>query len=227
MDQQVPGNVYLCQVNGSVSCGACCGLYNIGDASRDAMHALLDRRARLFAQTPRTLAAIDAFALSVGKEEDQQRPYPRFHHCPFIGLIGSTRSRVGCLLHPLAEGNQGVDWRGLSYYGGLACRTYFCPATHQLPARYKRIVRAVATEWHLYGLVVTEAKLLAGFFSRIEAYLQRRIDAAHFSRQPAASGCLIELLRLKLIWPYRPRVREYALPQFFPRSGICQAGRGL
>jgi hypothetical protein len=58
------------------------------------------------------------------------QPFPEFHHCPYVGLIGNELSRVGCLLHPMAEGNTGVDFRGLSYYGGMACRIYFCPVNN-------------------------------------------------------------------------------------------------
>jgi hypothetical protein len=29
LDHQVPGGIYLCQVNEKVSCGVCCGLYNV------------------------------------------------------------------------------------------------------------------------------------------------------------------------------------------------------
>ena len=157
MDSGVPGGVYLCQVNATVSCGACCGLYNVADASRADLEPMLARRASAFAALPRTVAALDGFARDIQAGERQDRPFPEFHHCPFIGLIGRRHSRVGCLLHPLAEGNRGVDYRGLSDYGGLACRTYFCPATRVLPARYKSILRIALDDWHLYGLVVTEA----------------------------------------------------------------------
>lgn len=34
MDKTAPGGVYLCRVNENLSCGACCGLYNVPDLSR-------------------------------------------------------------------------------------------------------------------------------------------------------------------------------------------------
>jgi hypothetical protein len=215
IDAAVPGGVYLCQVNEQVSCGACCGLYNMADTSRGHLERLLGDRTRRFADVPRTVAGIDAFARQNGLLEPRQRPFAEFHHCPFIGLIGARHSRVGCLLHPLADGNHGVDFRGLSYYGGLACRTYFCPATHTLAERYKRIVRATILDWHLYGLVVTEADLIAALFQQIEGRLGRRVDLALFETRPAAGLCLAQLLELKLTWRHRPPQADTPCHYFF------------
>ena len=142
--EPVPGGVYLCQVDENVSCGACCGLYNCPDASRAYLQERLAFRTERFREVPRDTDAIDAFREQMERRESRQRPYPDFYHCPFLGLVGRENSRVGCLLHPLAEGNQGVDLRGLSFYGGLACREYFCPSHRNLPPVYKTIIKSVA-----------------------------------------------------------------------------------
>ncbi|MDA8140941.1 MAG: hypothetical protein M0036_20020 [Desulfobacteraceae bacterium] len=215
LDATVPGGVYLCQVNERVSCGACCGLYNVADTSRDHMATMLGDRTRRFAQVPRTPEGIDGFALRNAQIESQERPFPQFHHCPFIGLIGAEHSRVGCLLHPLADGNHGVDFRGLSYYGGLACRTYFCPTTHGLAPRYKRIVRAALDDWHLYGLVVTETDLLSALLHQIEVRLGRRMEPTLFESNPAAGQALAGLMGLKLDWPHRPPQADTPCHHFF------------
>jgi hypothetical protein len=215
MDATVPGGVYLCQVNERTSCGACCGLYNLADTSREHMTMMLGDRTRRFAQVARTPEGIDGFARQNAQIESQDRPFPQFHHCPFIGLIGEARSRVGCLLHPLADGNRGVDFRGLSYYGGLACRTYFCPTTHGLAPRYKRIVRASLADWHLYGLVVTETDLLSALFHQIEVRLGRRVEPALFESRPEPGQALAALLGLKLTWPYRPAQADTPCHHFF------------
>lgn len=215
LDATVPGGVYLCQVNAKISCGACCGLYNVADTSREHMERMLGDRTRRFAHVARTPEGIDGFALQNAKIESQDRPFPQFHHCPFIGLIGETGSRVGCLLHPLADGNQGVDFRGLSYYGGLACRTYFCPTTNGLAPRYKRILRASLEDWHLYGLVVTETDLLSALFHQLEVRLGRRVEPGHFESKPAASQALTGLMGLKLTWPYRPPQADTLCHHFF------------
>ncbi len=216
---EVPGGVYLCQVNGKVSCGACCGLYNVADTSRTSLTAMLKHRSEQFRGTPRTVAAIDDFARMVQETEPQQRPFPQFHHCPFIGLIGEGEQRAGCLLHPLGQGNGGVDFRGLSYYGGLACRTYFCPSTHTLPARFKLLLRTCMDDWYAYGLIVTESALLKAVFHRLEAMLSRPLAPTLFEENPHAMQRLVELLRLKIDWPHRPPEADTPCHHFFLDAG--------
>ncbi len=207
MDNQVPGDVYLCQISESVSCGACCGLYNVGDASRKALTALMVRRTEAFLKLPRNMDAILDFGRKqklVGKS-----PFRKFHHCPYIGLVGESRSRVGCLLHPL--GNNGVDFRGLSFYGGLACRMYFCPSCHRLPRTYKAILREVAEDWYLYGLLITEREMLNAFFQEIEARLGRLLKKADIVGNPRHIEMVRKFMALKVNWPFRRR----------PGAGLC------
>ncbi|MFW5639717.1 MAG: hypothetical protein ACOC0H_00945, partial [Thermodesulfobacteriota bacterium] len=169
LDAAVPGGVYLCQISETISCGACCGLYNVSDASPGRMTAILEWRTRAFAEVPRRMDDIWDFMKMVAARENQDRPFPHFHHCPYLGLVGERRSRVGCLLHPLGEGNEGVDWRGLSYYGGMACRTYFCPTYRKLSPERKQVIRALAEDWYGHGLIITEWKLLSALFDEIES----------------------------------------------------------
>jgi hypothetical protein len=214
MDAQVTGGVYLCQVNARISCGACCGLYNVADLSLENLTGLLTRRSEIFAHTARTVGGIEAFARETERLEPQQRPFAQLHHCPFLGLIGEGPGRVGCLLHPLADGNGGVDFRGLSYYGGLACRTYFCMTTKALDPRWKRILRTVLDHWHPFGLVVTEMELLTAIFEHLESRLGRPLEAAEVAKAPAAKS-LRRLLTLKCHWPFRPPSHSSACHYLF------------
>jgi hypothetical protein len=200
---EVPGGVYLCQVSETVSCGACCGLYNVADPSREAITAMLARRTTLFSRIPREIEAILDFGARTGDQDGRQRPYPDFHHCPYLGLVGENRTRVGCLLHPLGQGNRGVDWRGLSHYGGMACRVYFCPATRRLEARYKQVLRAAWTDdWHAFGLMASERYLVAALLHLLEARLGRLLDPAVIAGAPAQRQAMGRLLRIKLDWPH-------------------------
>jgi hypothetical protein len=214
MDTLVPGGVYLCQVDAGVSCGACCGLYNVADLSRESMTRMLARRSRRFTRTPRTVAGIESFALETGADESRSRPFAELHHCPFLGLIGEAPGRVGCLLHPLGDGNQGVDFRGMSYYGGMACRTFFCDTTKNLAPRWKRVLRQVLDDWYLFGLVITEFGLLTAIFSHLESLIGKPLDVSMVVRDPAASS-LIQLLRLKCRWPFRPASHRTACHYLF------------
>jgi hypothetical protein len=195
--------VYLCQVGPGVSCGACCGLYNVADPTPHGLEAMLLRRTRWFAAVPRTVAGIDDFKARVENDEAQSRPFPDFHHCPFLGMIEDAGRHVGCLLHPMAKGNGGIDWRGLSYYGGMACRTYFCPGVRRLPVRWLTAVRRSMVHWYLHGLIVTERRLLAAFFEELERRIGEPIDAADFSPDGEAARQFRTFAALKLDWPFR------------------------
>lgn len=203
LDAATPGGVYLCQVNDRISCGACCGLYNVADASAPGLTKILTRRTTVFATVPRTVSAILDFAARVGTRENPHRPYPEFHHCPFIGLVGDGPSRVGCLLHPLADGNAGVDFRGLSHYGGMACRIYFCPTCKTLPARYKILLRETARDWHDYGLLITEHRFTAAFFAEVERRVGRELDPDVVLADAALREAVAGLFPLKSDWPWR------------------------
>lgn len=117
-DEQVRGHVYLCQTGPCVSCGSCCGLYNMADLSRERLHAILCARTDSFAAVPRSIDGILAFEEERMRIEGGPAPTKHFHHCVFVGLIRDEGERVGCLLHPLALDNRGIDWRGLSFTAG-------------------------------------------------------------------------------------------------------------
>ncbi|HDI60499.1 MAG TPA: hypothetical protein ENF48_09140 [Desulfobacteraceae bacterium] len=223
----VPGGVYLCQVNEMVSCGACCGLYNVADASRPALEAMLARRTTRFSRLPRQMEAILAFGEQTAAVEGQPRPYPDFHHCPYLGLIGEGRTRVGCLLHPLAAGNQGVDFRGLSEYGGMACRIYFCPSTRRLPGRYKAILRICFDNWYDYGLVVTERHLVAALLAEVERCLGQPLDPGALVRRPAQAAALGALLAIKRDWPFRHPSTGHLCHDLFRDDGGQRGPAGI
>ena len=212
--EAVPGGVYLCQVDATVSCGACCGLYNVADASRPTIEAMLRRRTEGLRHVAREMDAILDFGRRTAERDGHPRPYPDFHHCPYLGLIDGGR-RVGCLLHPLADGNRGVDWRGLSEYGGMACRIYFCPATRRLPGRYKRLLRIVLEDWYVYGLVATERHLVGALLAMVEDRLGRRIDPQTVRLRPDRQAALAALLHLKLDWSYRDPHRGHLCHPLF------------
>ncbi|WP_419661489.1 hypothetical protein Dvar_19220 [Desulfosarcina variabilis str. Montpellier] len=212
-------SVYLCQTGPEVSCGACCGLYNVVDPSLEALEAMLVRRTHWFAGVPRTVAGIDAFKARVENAECPDRPFPDFHHCPYLGMIEDEGRRVGCLLHPLAAGNNGIDWRGLSYYGGMACRSYFCPSVKQLPSRWLAALRQSMAHWHLHGLIVTERRLLTAFFEILESRLARPVHPDDFTAGSQAAALLSTFAGLKLAWPFR-QANALGMTNYFFEDGL-------
>lgn len=201
-DAQVPGGVYLCQAGPNISCGSCCGLYNMAGLGRDRLRAILRERTERFSAVPRTVDAILAFEQERITREGADYPIADFHHCVFVGLIQDGGERVGCLLHPLATGNKGVDWRGLSFYGGAACKLFFCPTYHLGKAKWKRVAREVVDDWFDHGLIAPEYRLNQALFEEVEARAGQLIDPENMS--PALKAALADLLRLRLDWPFRP-----------------------
>lgn len=200
-DTRVPGGVYLCQINHAISCGSCCGLYNIPGLNRDRLRNILAERTVEFAEVPRTVDAITAFEQQRLAVEGKEYPIRNFHHCVFTGLIHDNGERPGCLLHPLASGNNGIDWRGLSFYGGAACKLYFCPTYTRLPTRWKHLLRTVLTDWYAYGLIIPEYRFVSAAFTAVETRADATLSADLLS--PTTRTALAELLLLKLDWPYR------------------------
>ncbi len=194
---------YLCQVSKLVSCGSCCGLYNVRNLSRAGLEALLATRTEAFARVPRQADAMEDFGRKQLGWTPEERPFPHFHHCPYLGLVGREHTRVGCLLHPDASENGGRDWRELSYYGAKACRTYFCPTTHELGTAHQQIIRQVIDHWYLYGLAITEHRLWAAFFEALEMRIGRRVIPSDFADHPEAQDLLLVFAALKLDWPFR------------------------
>lgn len=200
-DSQVAGGVYLCQAGPSISCGSCCGLYNMAELNRERLRALLLERTERFATVTRSVDAILAFEQDSIAREGAVYPLADLHHCVFVGLIQDSGERVGCLLHPLAAGNGGVDWRGLSFYGGAACKLFFCPSHHLGGARWKRIVREVIDNWYDYGLIVPEYRLNQALLEEVESRSGQPITPDDMP--PTLKAALAELFRLKLQWPFR------------------------
>jgi len=215
METSVPEGIYLCQINENISCGACCGLYNIVGLSRESLESMLARRTEAFADVRRDMNAILAFPEWTKATESQQRPYPDFHHCPYLGMVGRNRSRVGCLLHPKATGNNGLDFRGLSYYGGFACNTYFCPSYRTMNSNAKQILRHIPDDWYLYGLVITEADLINSFFSEMHRRTGRRPIISNIEENKSLRQAVMDFLEMKINWPFRGKHEERICHYFF------------
>jgi hypothetical protein len=196
-------DIYLCQVSETVSCGACCGLYNVPDLSREKLEILLSNRTRDFESVPRTEDGIFDFQRKNKGSHRLSRPFPQFHHCPFLGMIGGEKRRVGCLLHPAVPGNNGVDYRSQSWYGEQACRTYFCPTTNKLSRVYQFILVQIIDNWNDFGLIVTEHSLVTAYFKEVETRLGRCISVGDYTRNIHAASAFKEFAKLKSKWPYR------------------------
>ncbi|MGM0418995.1 MAG: hypothetical protein ACQEQS_09750 [Thermodesulfobacteriota bacterium] len=211
--KKVPGKIYLCQYK-SLSCGACCGIYNFNYKSVTQFYEVLAQRTLNFEASGRNLDEI----LNFGEKEllkisaMGEKPFPDFHHCPYAGFIDKNNETPGCLLHPLSEKNSGVDFRGLSFYGGLACASYFCSTYFNVSPQRKIILRDLFEDSYEYGLVVTESEMINTIFDSIEKNTKSKTDISDINFE--TSELLKSVFRLKFEWPFK-REKNHPANYFF------------
>ncbi len=175
---------------------------------------MLERRSFDFAGVVReTDAIVDFGRKEYEKVSAEGRPMPEFHHCPYLGLIGTDRSRVGCLLHPMGVGNKGVDFRGLSYYGSMTCRVYFCPTHSRISGNFKNIIRSVIDDWYLFGLIIQETSLLEAFHDEIALRCGQDFADLPYALGAEAGRLWSRLFELKVSWPFS--AAELPLANYF------------
>lgn len=157
--------IHLCQPDSAKSCGACCGLYNWENHSREALQALLSARTDAFL-SPGGHDDFDAYRRTVEAACPGPRLCEAVYNCEFLGFVDEGRRRVGCLLHPSL--NQGNDLRTHSFYGAELCANHYCIGYSCLRRIEQRAVVLSLDDWYLYGLVVTDIDLVASFFTHAE-----------------------------------------------------------
>ncbi len=191
----------LCRPDSSKSCAACCGLYNVPNATRPALQSKLETRTRAFKDVERTPEAIEASQQWVRTNEAETPRDQVIHVCEFTGFLDPLQRIVGCQLHPAAPGNQGVDLRGLCYYGSMACKSFFCPAWEEIPPRLQALVCLLIDDWHLYGLVMTDVDFVRSLFGLLEDRIEAELDPAILQSTEAAV-ILAKMLSWKDSWPF-------------------------
>jgi hypothetical protein len=190
-----PAELNLCRPDSRKSCAACCGLYNVPDATRTGLTARLEKRSSLFRTTQRSVAALEEYQAAISHEETDLPLDAAIHVCEFTGFLDAGLKIVGCLLHPSSPGNDGIDLRGLCYYGSMACKSFFCPSWSAIPPWQTRILLDVLDDWFLYGLVVTDVGFIHSLFRLLEINLGAPID-----RERLFSGPALNVFKNMLAW---------------------------
>ncbi|MGD8255115.1 MAG: hypothetical protein PVJ11_06830 [Syntrophobacterales bacterium] len=168
------------------------------------------------------MTAIQRFSESTKRKEQSRLLDPEFYSCEFVGFLDSGETRVGCMLHPLAHGNQSIDWRGLSFHGAMACQGFFCRSYRELSSAEKWVILGTIHDWYLYGLVISDADYARAFFRLVEERLGRQIDPA-FLVAPPASRLVHEFFHWKIDWPYRDHDSNPVPCSSLPCSSADQA----
>ena len=193
--------VNLCQPDDKKSCVACCGMYNVGDATRETLQAKLERRTRLFADTDRSVQSLIEFESFIGKTEANKPLVETIHVCEFVGFVDQYHRTPGCMLHPNAPGNAGIDLRGLCHYGSLACKTFYCPACESIDPLLAQLLVDLVDDWHLYGLVITDVDFMNSLLYLLRSRVGDRLGEVMESSGPP-SLVLKEMLSWKNAWPF-------------------------
>jgi hypothetical protein len=205
----------LCMPDQTKSCAACCGLYNVPDCSRAALIDKLDFRTNLFRDTPRTVEDLVRFEATIREMEATVPLDAVVHVCEFTGFVDADARQPGCMLHPVAPGNSGVDLRGLCHYGSMACKTFFCPAWKDLEPIHREAVVALIDDWRVYGLVATDVDFVRSVFGLLDGRIGRGADLRFYL---GATGAILkEMLSWKDAWPFKGgstmrRSRYFILP---------------
>jgi hypothetical protein len=182
----------FCQLAGA-SCGACCGLYNREDLSREAVREDLLRNTRSLAGVPRTPEAYRAAAARRAKQLPAPL-YPTVRVCPLLGYLDAAESRVGCLGHPAAT--RGLDLRACGAYDAETCDAFRCPSHAFLGVEEAELAARAAGDFFLYGLVVTDAPFLRAVLDGLQELSGARVERAHLAHPPLRRA-LASLLALK------------------------------
>ena len=191
----------LCRPDNRKSCAACCGLYNVSDGTRPTLAAKLEKRTSLFRTTLRTVSELEAYQCSIRDQENASILDPVIHVCEFTGFLDLNQKIVSCLLHPSAPGNDGIDLRGLCFYGSMACKCFFCPAWSEIPASYGQMLLDILDDWHVYGLVMTDPGFIHPLFRLLEMNLGEPVAEEHLYKMPVLN-IFKSMLAWKDSWPF-------------------------
>jgi hypothetical protein len=192
--------IHLCQPDASKSCGACCGLYNYADSTKDFLSRLLRGRTSYFREMVRCEADLSGFSRTVRMSEDTRKIYEVIHCCEYLGFLDEAEKKVGCLLHPCQNGGQ--DMREVSFYGRELCEGHLCPSYHYLSREEKVTLTNIVNDWYLYGLCVTDIDLVKSYFRLIS---QRVCETPSPSRlkENNLREVILKFFSFKISWPFR------------------------
>jgi hypothetical protein len=192
--------IHLCQPDAFKSCGACCGLYNYADSTRESLTGRLRKRTALFSGSVRKPEDLKIFSERITMSEDQSKIYEVIYCCEYLGFLDGEEKKVGCLLHPLQR--NGVDLREVSFYGEDLCDGHLCLSYHHISREEKQALINIIDDWYLYGLCVTDIDLVKSYF---------RMISEAVGEMPPPEKCGNGMLReialsffsFKVSWPFR------------------------
>jgi hypothetical protein len=192
--------IVLCQPDEQKSCGACCGLYNYVDSTRESLTQRLRARTKRFSNMVKNPGDIEYYADATFAEEDFKKRYEVIYCCEYLGFLDETEKKVGCLLHPLQ--NSGLDLRAGSFYGQETCAGHLCPSHHFIPGNQAQIMIKIIEDWYLYGLCLTDIDLVTDYFRILADRIGEELKPEVFENE-ALRDIAREFFNWKINWPFR------------------------
>jgi len=205
----------LCQPDEGKSCGACCGLYNYVDSSRDSLMQRLRLRTKRFRELVKNPDDLKLYSRQTVAAEDFRKRYEVIHCCEYLGFLNRDEKKVGCLLHP--EQNSGNDMRDVSFYGQELCAGHLCPSHYFIPHSQSQILIKIIDDWYLYGLVLTDIDLVTKYFQLIADRVGQELKPEIFD-DPSLKNIALEYFRWKISWPFRSRENNRLGKYYFDGS---------
>jgi len=190
----------LCQPDAAKSCGACCGLYNYVDSSREALLWRLRNRTKRYRELVRSSDDLRRYAEATFAAEDFRKRYEVIYCCEYLGFLDEEEKKVGCLVHPMQ--NNGLDMRTVSFYGQDVCAGHLCPSHYFIPRSQQLILLKIIDDWYLYGLCLTDIDLVVTYFRLIADRIGQELKPEMFDRQ-ALKEVALEYFSWKTTWPFR------------------------
>ena len=130
--------VNRCQPGHGASCSLCCGSHNYA-LGPDDIEDLFLARGRVLAAHPY-------------KHQEESTCEKLFHdamQCSHLGMDPSDPGVVCCLIYDEHDRGEAVE----SFYNGT-CKTFYCPAWHELSDRQVLFAARLMGDWYYYSLFI-------------------------------------------------------------------------
>lgn len=188
---------FLCQPDREKSCGACCGLYNFVDHSRDFITSILRKRKKTLYHWKGTL---EEYRHYMEKEEKPYILFPTIYTCPFLTFLDDEGEKIGCYLHPAV--NNGNDLRDVAFYGSKICNEHRCVSYFYYRAVEIEAVIRFTHDWYIYGMVLHDIDFVKSFFKLIEEQISRGVKIEDLGNKEVQRG-FEKYFALKEKWMYK------------------------
>jgi hypothetical protein len=205
------GLISLCHPDSKKSCGACCGLYNYEDNSRETLSRLMHERTDVFRSKIKDGVDVGRIKDHLEDIKTPKKLFDVIYNCPFIGFVDEGRRRVGCMIHPI--NNNGVEMRDVSFYGAKLCNDHECPSFTYLSETEKRGVSSVIDDWYLYGLVITDIDFVKEYFRILAEALGEEIKPERLMISEVKKAAY-DFFGLKESWPFKSRKKRFGKYSF-------------